>query len=150
VTADAATVRALSIGPNSSRAERTIDITTTGRRSGVRRTVEVWLHRVDGHWYLTGMPMPRGWYANLRAHPRFIVHLKHGVRADLRATAEPVDDAIRSHVIRSVLALQANRNLESSVTARQDFDTWMAHSPLVEVVFDDKELAFAASTHNSG
>jgi hypothetical protein len=32
MTADEAVVRALAIGPQSSRADRTIDITTTGRR----------------------------------------------------------------------------------------------------------------------
>lgn len=82
-----AVARALEIRPNSSAAEHTIDITTFGRRSGIPRRIEVWFHRVDGRWYLTGMPGPRGWYANLRAHPRFIVHLKHGVTADLPATA---------------------------------------------------------------
>jgi deazaflavin-dependent oxidoreductase (nitroreductase family) len=75
-----AVARALDIGPDSSAAERTIDITTLGARSGTPRRIEVWLRRVDGRWYLTGMPRPRSWYANLRAHPRFIVHLKHGSR----------------------------------------------------------------------
>ena len=52
MSADEAVVRALSIGPGSSRADRTIDITTTGRRSGQPRRVEVWFHRVDGlHGY---------------------------------------------------------------------------------------------------
>ena len=90
-----AVARALAIGPDSSAAERTIDITTLGRRSGIPRRVEVWFHRIDGRWYITGMPGPRSWYANLRADPRFIVHLKHEVTADLPATARPVDEQCR-------------------------------------------------------
>ena len=78
-----AVAHALAIGPDSTAAERTIDITTLGARSGTPRRIEVWFHRVDGRWYLTGMPVPRRWYANLRANPRFIVHLKHGAIVDL-------------------------------------------------------------------
>jgi hypothetical protein len=70
VTVDDAVARALDIGPGSSTAERTIDVTTLGRCSGIPRRIEVWFHRVDGRWYLTGMPGPRSWYANLRANPR--------------------------------------------------------------------------------
>ena len=92
MTADDAVARALAIGPGSSAAERTTDITTLGARTGIPRRIEVWFPRVDGRWYLTGMPGPRSWYANLRAHPRFIVHLKHGVTADLPATAAPVGE----------------------------------------------------------
>ncbi|MBM0234262.1 nitroreductase family deazaflavin-dependent oxidoreductase [Micromonospora sp. STR1_7] len=68
---DDAIARALAIGPDSTAAERTIDITTLGARTGAPRRIEIWFHRVDGRWYLTGMPGPRGWYANVRAHPRF-------------------------------------------------------------------------------
>jgi deazaflavin-dependent oxidoreductase (nitroreductase family) len=135
-------VDALAIGPQSSRADRTIDITTTGRRSGAPRRVEVWFHRVDGHWYLTGMPAPRSWYANLRANPRFTVHLKHGVSADLPATAGPVDEPTRRRVISAVLGLQDRTDL---ATQRQNFDEWLAHSPLVEIVFDDTDLMEAAA-----
>jgi pimeloyl-ACP methyl ester carboxylesterase len=76
-----------------------------GARSGIPRRIEIWFHRVDGRWYLTGMPFPRSWYANVRAHTRFIVHLKHGVTADLPATAVPVDEATRRRVITAVLDL---------------------------------------------
>ena len=59
MTVDEAVLRALDLGPDSSPAERTIDITTLGRRTGLPRRIEVSLHRVDGRWYLTGMPAPR-------------------------------------------------------------------------------------------
>jgi deazaflavin-dependent oxidoreductase (nitroreductase family) len=136
---------ALAIGPDSSAAERTIDITTLGRRSGTPRRIEVWLHRVDGRWYLTGMPRTRGWYANLRAHPRFIVHLKHGVTADLPATAAPVDEPTRRTVITAVLDLQNRPDIAARASQRQELDDWLARSPLVEIVFDDEQLRTVAS-----
>jgi deazaflavin-dependent oxidoreductase (nitroreductase family) len=145
VTVDDARARALAIGPDSSAAERTIDITTLGKNSGIPRRIEVWFHRVDGRWYLTGVPGPRSWYANVRAHPRFVVHLKHGVTADLPATAVPVDEETRRRVITEVLDLQNRPEIAARVSRRQDFDDWFAHSPLVEIVFDDEELLAAPS-----
>ncbi|MEU5563517.1 nitroreductase family deazaflavin-dependent oxidoreductase [Micromonospora musae] len=146
MTVDDAVIRALAVGPDSSRDERTIDITTLGRRTGTPRRIEVWLHRVDGRWYLTGMPVPRSWYANLRANPRFVVHLKHGVKADLPATAVPVDEQTRRHVITAVLDLQNRPDIAARVGRRQDFDVWFARSPLVEILFDDEQLRAASST----
>jgi deazaflavin-dependent oxidoreductase (nitroreductase family) len=135
-----AIARALAIGPDSAAAERTIDITTLGARSGTPRRIEVWFHRVDGRWYVTGMPVRRSWYANLRANARFIVHLKHGVTADLPATAVPVDEPTRRRVITAVLDLQDRPDIAARVSRRQDLDDWLAHSPLVEIVFDDVRL----------
>jgi deazaflavin-dependent oxidoreductase (nitroreductase family) len=140
VTADDAVAHALAIRPDSSAAERTIDITTLGARTGIPRRIEIWFHRVNGRWYLTGMPVPRSWYANLLAHPRFIVHLKHGVTADLPATARPVDEPRRRRVITAVLDLQNRPDVAARVSQRQDLDDWLAHSPLVEIVFDDERF----------
>ena len=103
------------------------------------------MHHVDGRWYLTGMPAPRNWYANVRAHPRFIVHLKHGVTADLPATATPVDEPTRRRVITAVLDLQDRPEIAARVSRRQDLDDWLARSPLVEIVFDDERLRTASS-----
>ena len=149
VTADDAVARALAIGPDSSAAERTIDITTLGARTGIPRRIEVWFHRVDGRWYITGVPGPRSWYANLRAHPRFTVHLKHEVTADLPATARPVDEATRRRVITAVLDLQNRPEIAALVSRRQNLDDWLVGSPLVEIVFDDEQLR-AASAARSG
>ena len=143
-----AVAHALDIGPDSSSAERTIDITTVGARSGAPRRIEVWFHHVDGRWYLTGMPGPRNWYANLRAHVRFIVHLKHGVTADLPATAAPVDEPTRRRVITAVLDLQDRPDIAARVSRRQNLDDWLARSPLVEVVFDDERLRTASSARS--
>jgi deazaflavin-dependent oxidoreductase (nitroreductase family) len=148
VTVDVAVARALDIGPDSSAAERTIDITTMGARSGLPRRIEIWLHHIDGRWYLSGMPVARSWYANLRANPKFVVHLKHGVTADLPATAVPVDEPTRRRVITAVVNLQDQPQLAARVNRRQEPDEWLARSPLVEVVFDDERLRAASSTRS--
>ncbi|MBE1484440.1 nitroreductase/quinone reductase family protein [Plantactinospora soyae] len=145
---DNAVAHALAIGPDSSAAERTIDITTLGARSGIPRRIEIWFHRVDNRWYLSGMPGPRSWYANVRAHPRFMVHLKHGVKADLPATAVPVDEPTRRRVIAAVLDLQNRPEFAARVNQRQEFDDWFARSPLVEIVFDDEALRTASSAQS--
>ena len=145
MTVDTRTVHALALGPESTRADHTIDITTRGARTGRDRRIEVWFHRVDGRWYLTGVPGPRSWYANLLADPRFIVHLKHGVRVDMHATGLPIVDSVeRRHVFTEVLAMQDRP--QTGGGPRQYLEDWLAGSPLVEIVFDDEELRVAAST----
>jgi deazaflavin-dependent oxidoreductase (nitroreductase family) len=139
-----AVAHAVAIGPDSTAADRTIDITTLGARTGTPRRIEVWFHRVDGRWYLTGMPRPRSWHANLRANPRFMVHLKHGVTADLPATAAPVDQPTRRRVITAVLDLQTRPDIAARVSRCEDLDDWLARSPLVEIVLDDERLGCPA------
>jgi deazaflavin-dependent oxidoreductase (nitroreductase family) len=56
--------------------DRTIDITTRGRKTGQLRRTEIWFHYIDGHMYISGTPGHRDWYANLVAHPEFTFHLK--------------------------------------------------------------------------
>src|ERR1700736_1279435 len=135
-----AVAHALANGTDSTEAERTVDTTTRGARRGPPRRVEVRCKRVHGRWYLTVMPRPRSWYANLRANPRFIVRLKHGVTADLPATAAPVDEPTRRRVITAVLDLQTQPDIAARVSRRQDLDDWLARSPLVEIVFDEERL----------
>lgn len=105
--------------------DRTIDITTTGRKTGQPRLTEIWFHNVEGRLYITGTPGRRDWYANLLAHPEFTFHLKESVRAGLSATARPIlDDAQRREIFAKI-----HRKLE----AARDLDAWAACSPLVEV-----------------
>jgi deazaflavin-dependent oxidoreductase (nitroreductase family) len=107
--------------------DRTIDITTIGRKTGVSRRIEIWFFNLDGKIYITGSPGKRSWYANLRANPDFTFHLKGSVKADLPARARAIlDEAERRGVLRGILdQLEGDRNL----------DTWVAESPLVEVTF---------------
>lgn len=83
----------------------TVDITTTGRRSGEPRRIEIWMLHIDGRFFITGTPHPRDWLANLRADPRLTVHLKQGVIADVAARAvEVVDRDTRRWVFEEPLA----------------------------------------------
>ena len=103
----------------------TIDITTKGRRTGLPRRIEIWFHNLDGHLYITGLPGPRDWYANLLAHPQFTFHLKSTIQADLPARARLiVDQAERREVLTEIL-----RKLGEG----RDLDAWIKGSPLVEV-----------------
>jgi deazaflavin-dependent oxidoreductase (nitroreductase family) len=107
-----------------------IDITTTGRKSGEPRRIEIVYHAFDGHVYISGYPRPqrRNWLANLEAHPRFTFHLKRSLNADLPAMARPISDPTeRREVLRKVAV-----NWQ-----RDDVDTMVEWSPLVEVTFPE-------------
>ena len=117
---DERVARALSRG-------HTIDITTTGRRTGLARRIETVFHNIDGRIVLSGLPGPRDWYANLLADPRFTFHLKGAVKADLAAKARPILEPAER---REVMARVA-RNWR-----RTDLEVMLARSPLVEVSFD--------------
>jgi deazaflavin-dependent oxidoreductase (nitroreductase family) len=135
---DAAISRALNLTDESTVTDRTVDITTTGARSGEPRRIEIWFHTVDGHVYLTGTPGARAWYANLLADPRLTFHLKHGVRADLPATGAPITDAAeRDRVFRRIVAgIEALYARMGSRARLAPVDEWIANSPLVRVSFD--------------
>jgi deazaflavin-dependent oxidoreductase (nitroreductase family) len=108
--------------------DRTIDITTTGRRSGEPRRIEIWMHHIDGRTFISGLPGRRGWYANLRAHPEFILQLKGSLEADLPAVARSIEDEQeRREVI--------ERIFDGTGRERAEVDAWVADSPLVEVEF---------------
>ena len=108
--------------------DRTIDITTTGRVSGVPRRIEIWFHNVAGVIYITGTPGTRDWYANLLADPSFTFHLKESAQADLTATADPVTEPGERRRLLEVIT--------DRVDASQPIDKWVAESPLVRVEFD--------------
>jgi deazaflavin-dependent oxidoreductase (nitroreductase family) len=115
--------------------DQVIDITTTGRKTGQPRRLEIWYHRLDGKYYITGTPgRPRSWYANLVAHPSFTFHLKQSATADLAATARPVTDpAEREKVLGGILPSLG----DITSTTGQEPAAWVAGSPLVEVTFDN-------------
>lgn len=107
----------------------TIDITTTGRRSGLPRRIETVFHNIDGRIVLSGMPGPRSWYANLLADPRLTLHLKKTVQADLPAIARPVTEPSERRALMTQVAANWGRT---------DIETMMVHSPLVEVTFAEE------------
>jgi hypothetical protein len=129
---------ALAIDRSSTPAQRTVDITTTGARSGLPRRIETWFYRFEGQIYLTGMPGKRDWHRNLLANPAFTFHLKHGVSADLAAIAIPVTDPEerRRVLTEAVDDLNARREPNSDQPLRTA-ESWIEGSPLVRVEFAD-------------
>lgn len=109
--------------------DRTIDITTTGRASGLPRRIETWFYRVGDRFFLSGSPGRRDWYANLLAEPRFTFHLKRGTVADLPARATPVTDAAARRAVMAAILADLNQP--------GDLEAWLAGSPLMEIAFDD-------------
>jgi deazaflavin-dependent oxidoreductase (nitroreductase family) len=130
--------RALEISPSSSIEDRTIDITTTGRRSGSPRRIEIVFYRMEDSIYLSGIPAPRSrdWLVNLSAEPHFTFHLKHGVAADLPAVATVITDEAERRRLLAPLVDQFNeRRGGDSEWPRAELDEWVDGSPLARVDF---------------
>ena len=105
--------------------DRTVDVTTTGAKSGDPQRIETWTWIGNGVVYLTGSPGRRDWYANVKANPELVVHVKRGEPVDLPARARPIEDpAERREVF--------GRLVESS---RSDLEDWIARSPFAELEF---------------
>jgi len=106
-------------------AVRTIEITTTGRRSGKPVRVEIWWFHVDGRFIITGTPGPRDWLANLIVDPRLTVHaLGHDYPATARLVADP--DFRRRFFSRPGQEI-------GWYLAEADYDDLVRHAPMVEV-----------------
>jgi hypothetical protein len=105
--------------------DRTIDITTRGRKTGALHRIEIWFHHIDGHIYITGSPGRRDWYANVLAHPEFTFHLKQSTKADLPARATPILDRARR---RAIIA-----SIDQTLGGSRDLDAWVEGGPLVAV-----------------
>ena len=109
-----------------------IDMTTTGRKSGEPRRLEIVLHNVGGRLYISGQPrrQRRSWLSNLETNPKFTVHLKRGIKADLPATAREItEERERRQVLEEV----------ARHWKRDDVDTMVQYSPLIEVTIDGDE-----------
>ena len=58
---------------------QTIDLTTTGRRTGKARRIEIALHNLGGRLLISGMPFAgrtRAWLLNVRTEPGVTLHLR--------------------------------------------------------------------------
>jgi len=107
-----------------------IDITTTGRRSGEPRRIEIAYHVIGGCIYISGMPRAdrkRAWLYNLESDPKFTVHVKRGASADLPATARVITDEAERRAILADVARAWNRT---------DLENMVANSPLIQVTID--------------
>lgn len=95
-------------------------LTTTGRKSGKRRTLPL-LFMADGERVVLvasqgGLPKNPGWYYNLKAEPRVTVQIRGDVRPML---ARPADDAERAELWPRLVALYADFDRYQSWTERQ-------------------------------
>jgi len=110
-----------------------IDITTTGRKTGRPRRIEIVFHNIDGRLIITGSPRAdrkRAWLLNLEADPHFTFHLKRGaVPADLPATARVITDDAERRAIADWVATNAWQGV--------DVDAMAAYSPMIEVTIED-------------
>ena len=89
-----------------------IDITTTGRKTGEPRRIEIVFHSFGGKVYISG-------------------YLKNDVKADLAATARSItDEAERLPILEEVKSSQTTWDEVSLEDA-------LKMSPLVEVTFKD-------------
>ena len=111
--------------------ETTVDITTTGRRSGRPRRIEIWSFYVDGKVLLMGYQGKHGWYANLLANPELIYHLKVGRRSDLPAAARIITDKDERRLVLTRLKEQSRfyQGKPASIV-----EEWVRESALVEVM----------------
>ena len=109
-----------------SRPMTVVDISTTGRKSGQERRLEIVLHNIGGRLYISGQPSRRrrNWLANLDANPKFTLHVKRGARADLPATAREITDPKERRQVLEEVAKHWKRD---------DIDTMLEYSPLIEV-----------------
>ena len=107
-----------------------IDLTTTGRRTGRPRRIEIFLHDKDGLLFITGMPRAdrtRDWIHNITTNPKVIVHLKRGVVADLPATARVITDEDERLPLIEAAAKRWGRT---------DVANMLRHSPLIVLSVD--------------
>jgi len=107
-----------------------IDLTTTGRRTGRLRRIEIFLHSDDGRLYITGMPRAdrtRDWIHNIEADSHVVVHLKQSV-VDVPATARVVTDPDER---RPLIEAAARR------WGRTDVPDMLRHSPLILLTVDN-------------
>lgn len=105
---------------------QTIDMTTTGRRSGEPRRIEIMLHSIGGRLLISGQPgFPRGWIANINADPSVTLHLRRPP-ADVPASARVVTDRAEREALLAPIARQWRIPLASMVES----------APLIELTPD--------------
>jgi deazaflavin-dependent oxidoreductase (nitroreductase family) len=107
-----------------------IDLTTTGRRTGLPRRIEIVFHAIDGRIVISGMPRreKRAWIANVEADPRVTIHLKRGVVADLRGRARVIIDETERRALLAPIA---------RTWGRTDLEVMVRYSPLMVIDLDD-------------
>ena len=108
-----------------------IDITTTGRKTGRPRRIEIVFHNIDGRILISGMPRAdrkRAWIINLEKDPHMTVHLKGTLAADLSATARVITDPAERQTVADWIVRHA--------WPRMNVEAMAAYSPMIEVTID--------------
>lgn len=107
----------------------TVELTTTGRRSGRAHRIEIWYVVLDGVVHLVGSPGPRDWLANLRVRPAATVHVRRPTAydVDVRA-AEVTDPAARRALVPRIWAVQPWYRIKDG-----DVQRWVDHAPMVSL-----------------
>ena len=120
--------------------DRTIDIVTTGAKTGSTRTTEIWFTNIGGRIIICGTPnatghgrscTPRDWLANLKANPQFLFVLKESLSAQLPARAVPIVDHQDRELLMNAPETKWYREQVESV------EELIERSPIVEVFFED-------------
>ena len=120
--------------------DRTIDIITTGAKSGRPRKIEIWITNVGGRIIICGTPeakgnkgprSPRDWLANLKANPDFTFCLKESLHVELPARAVLILDPEDRRRLMSAPETKWYRDQVDSI------EDLVAGSPMVEVFFQD-------------
>ena len=109
-----------------------VDITTTGRTTGLPRRIEIYLHQLDGVYYLTGGrdSSATGWPTSSPTR-QFTVHLKRDVVADVAVVGEPEpDDAERGRILFRALTENWGRDPDET---RADLDRWIHQAPFIRL-----------------
>lgn len=105
---------------------RTVDLVTTGRRTGRESRVEIWWFHVDGRFVITGTPGKRDWYANVRSDPSVVIRTAIG---DFGAQARPIhDEGFRRRVFTDPEI--------GWYRTQADLGELIADAPMVEILFD--------------
>ncbi|WP_052590473.1 nitroreductase/quinone reductase family protein [Luteipulveratus mongoliensis] len=110
----------------------TVDLQTTGRRTGHQRWVEIWFVYVDGQLVVTGTPGARNWLANLRSTPEARVRFRDPLREVAVVARLVKDPAERRRLVPLIWEAQP-------WYAEQPFsmEDWVADAPLVVLTGTD-------------
>lgn len=74
---------------------------TTGRRTGLERTTEIWFAIAGGILYvLAGSGERASWVRNLRAHPALNIRIRDSIfRCNVRDVRDPAEDALARRLL---------------------------------------------------
>lgn len=120
--------------------DQTIDIITTGAKTGLPRKIEIWFNNIGGRIIICGTPgaeggngkyKPRDWLANMKANPRFTFCLKESITAELPARAVEITDPEDRRYLMSAPETQWYRDQVDTL------EHLVQYSPIVEVFFEE-------------